>query len=224
MKAKQLFVFFICGVFGGGCCQNKVVDEVPKIHDPNNVIPNIIKETIQSALMKNGEAKSNEIFAKISDWDVPEEAREFVKESMLLMSENIEVKKEDASKRTPLMLAAEFGEEKAVVKLIKRGAEIGALDIVGYTSLHWAAMSGNEACCNLLLRNGADINAKNKFGSTSLMRAAWFGYVKVVQILLMHGADTKLRDDDGETALNQAAQNCVYVILAHEARQRISNI
>jgi len=82
-------------------------------------------------------------------------------------------------------------------------------------------MSGNEACCELLLRNGANINAKNKYGTTSLMRAAWFGYVKVVQVFLMHGADTNIRDDDGETALNQAAQNCVYVILAHQARQKI---
>ena len=61
---------------------------------------------------------------------------------------------------TPLMVAAAFGQEKLATKLIQRGANILAFDVIGRTPLHYAARTGKPDIITLLLKEGALLDQK----------------------------------------------------------------
>merc|ERR1712098_665948 len=188
--------------------------------DPNDMVGNEIKEEIEVALRHKGEARSNLLFDCISDWLSAREARLFVKEIVFAISEYVDVDRRDQFNQTPLMFSAYFDSEKAILKLVDRGAKMEAFDPSGNTALHWAATDLSESCCKILLVNGAKVNARNKNGVTPLMFAArkrhtpllFAADVKVVKLLLQWGADAKIENKYGETALNRATQKCVAVI------------
>jgi surface polysaccharide O-acyltransferase-like enzyme len=69
---------------------------------------------------------------------------------------------------TPLLRAALAGRAEAVELLIRRGADVHALDLGGGTPLHAAAFLGHERAVEVLVRNGADVNAANSRGESPL--------------------------------------------------------
>ena len=69
---------------------------------------------------------------------------------------------------TPLQRAAGAGRAEAVELLIRRGADVNAVDRDRSTPLHVAAFLGHEKTVHALVQNGADVNAANTRGETPL--------------------------------------------------------
>ncbi|MCE9561234.1 MAG: ankyrin repeat domain-containing protein [Planctomycetes bacterium] len=62
--------------------------------------------------------------------------------------------------RTPLQLAAWYGNEKVVVYLLDKGADVNTADDHGYTPLHFAAEKGHLDVVKRLVKAGAKLDAK----------------------------------------------------------------
>jgi len=126
---------------------------------------------------------------------------------LLLGSTSIETRDENGS--TPLVSAAAYGAPEIVEFLLKRGADIQAIDKYGNTALIAAAcecalatMNSTYDIVKMLLNKGADPNARNREGTTALMNAAsGFGGAAIVELLLESGADPTAKDKHGTTAL-----------------------
>ena len=82
----------------------------------------------------------------------------------------------DASKKSALMLASEFGHDVCVLELIKAGANVEhALDD-GFNSLLYAAQNGHDLCVRALLEAKASIEAVESHGMTALLFTAQNGH------------------------------------------------
>eukprot|EP01047_Picozoa_sp_COSAG01_P002218 COSAG01_NODE_58_length_30193_cov_12.302020_1_plen_1409_part_00 len=118
----------------------------------------------------------------------------------------------DVHGKTPLMWAAEKGQEKALQLLLSAriGAELEAKDKYGLTALHWAATNGQLGALQLLLSEGvgAELETKDKWGRTPLHLAAANGQVEALRLLLSEGlrAELEAKTKNGRTALHCAAQ------------------
>ena len=125
------------------------------------------------------------------------------------MGRNIDLK-EDAG-RTPLILAAGYGQEAVVQLLIESdGVDINAKDgFFAHTPLIWAAREGHEAVVRLLIeRDGVNLNAKDHQAKTPLTWAAERGHEAAVQLLIERdGIDINAVDNYGVTSFIYAAEN-----------------
>jgi ankyrin repeat protein len=99
----------------------------------------------------------------------------------------------DTSDRTPLILAASYGDPEIVQELVTAGAEVDSQDMYGWSPLHWAADTGHAACVHKLLDNGASIDIQDTEGWSALHWAAYRGNMEVVQELTERGAITEQR-------------------------------
>ena len=70
---------------------------------------------------------------------------------------------DDAPSKTPLMIAASFGNNELVKLLLEKGANANDKNINERTALHMAANKGNIEIIKLLVENGANISLKAKF-------------------------------------------------------------
>ena len=118
-----------------------------------------------------------------------------------------DINAKDALDRTPLHMAAFYGQTKIIDLLVANGAEIDARDHTGMTPLHAAAISGGRQSVQLLLDRQADIQAKNGEGQTALHLAAATGQPKLTKFLIDRGADLQKKDSDGKTPLSYAKKN-----------------
>ncbi len=92
-----------------------------------------------------------------------------------------------------LLHAVSIGDADWVLKLIKDGANVNAVDQADRnTILMHAADKGHLAVVEVLCRHGAVINVKNNAAETALSWAAAAGHMHVVQFLLDHGANRSL--------------------------------
>jgi ankyrin repeat protein len=109
---------------------------------------------------------------------------------------------------TPLHRAAASGATAAVEVLLKRGADVNAVNEQRSTPLLYASFRGHKETVAALLRSGADPNiAETRYGSTPLMDAARKGHLEVVALLLAHGASISIHDLSGQSALDKARGN-----------------
>jgi len=151
-------------------------------------------------LEEKGEEMSSCLFEFIGyhlDYILQSEALPFFKEMMLSISENLDVNKtlSGVCCGTPLIVASRIGAEKAITKLIERGANTELKDIWGWTALHRAAHAGKELSCKALLENGANVHARCKLGGATPKRiAAEAGHVKVEQILFEFETKSKKKN------------------------------
>ena len=95
----------------------------------------------------------------------------------------------------PIVLAAWYGENEAVLYLLNQGADINNKQNYGRTALMMAAYFGREDTVKLLISNGANINQKSVIigedessGETALDFAKSNEREKIVQILQNAGA------------------------------------
>lgn len=91
----------------------------------------------------------------------------------------------------PLHHAAGLGRYKIVEVLIKNGADINILGIMGLTPLHYAIINGKYKIVELLIKNNADVNISNDEGETTLTIAKNRCDVnknKIISLLLKNGA------------------------------------
>mmetsp|Transcript_776 Transcript_776/g.1813 ORF Transcript_776/g.1813 Transcript_776/m.1813 type:complete len:1425 (+) Transcript_776:58-4332(+) len=113
----------------------------------------------------------------------------------------------NAAQRTPLSLAASFGNEN-VVKALVRGAAVDGneTDSAGITPLHLAASAGHHAVIAVLIdEGGAHANKADDHGFTALHLAVYHQHEAAVKALLDRGASANSRTIDGKTVRDLAS-------------------
>ncbi|RDW57744.1 hypothetical protein BP5796_12545 [Coleophoma crateriformis] len=132
--------------------------------------------------------------------------------------------------KTPLQVAAEMSDMRAIKLLLGIGAEVNAPagDEFGRTALQAASSARipDPRMIEYLLNNGADINAPpaRKGGVTALQGAAIQGDIQIARMLLMKGADVNAAPapEEGRTAIGGAAEHgrldMVRLLLSQGAR------
>ncbi len=107
---------------------------------------------------------------------------------------------------TALHEAVYAGDVAEVRRLIKAGANPGAVNLFGATPMMLAAVRGDAVLLQVLLDAGADVDSPNEEGQTALMAVARTGNVEAARLLLKAGADVHAREQwGGQTALMWAA-------------------
>lgn len=110
---------------------------------------------------------------------------------------NINVK-DNASGKTPLILATERGHVRTVALLIENGARIDLRSSEEWTPLVYAAARGQSDVARLLIGAGANVEVREPSGGyTPLMIAALLGQADLIAPLIDAGADVNARSDQG---------------------------
>ena len=110
--------------------------------------------------------------------------------------------------RTPLHLAARFGDDPDVIGvLVEAGARLEATTRARLTPLHWAARyNRNPAVAGALLGYGANVYAETRHGRTPLHLAALANENPAVVDALAGVTDVNVRKHNGGTPLHDAAR------------------
>ena len=122
----------------------------------------------------------------------------------LMALESTVINKRDKYQRTPLHSAARNGATAVTEYLLKKSAEMDAVDEGGNTALHLASMFGFDDIVELLVQSGADIDAVNNNGETPLFLVVVYGTPRSLEILVSNNADKRIRDIEGNTILHIA--------------------
>ncbi len=109
---------------------------------------------------------------------------------------------DDATKLTPLAIAAEAGLAEIVRILLEAGADPNFGGAT--TPLEAAVVEGHLEVVEALLSSSVDVNQKVEEGFTPLMTAASTGNLPLVKKLLEAGARPRLLNDDRESAVSLA--------------------
>jgi ankyrin repeat protein len=110
--------------------------------------------------------------------------------------------------KTPLIVAAENGDQATARVLLNRGAHIHAVGDNKQMALHLAASNGHNHMVQLLVDQGVDIEAKDNTRQSVLHAAAGSGHKATVRMLVEAlGADKEVKDNTGQTALHTAARS-----------------
>ncbi|KAK5662254.1 hypothetical protein OQA88_8159 [Cercophora sp. LCS_1] len=153
-----------------------------------------------------------------------------------LVSMNIfDLNAQDNLDQTPLLLAAEGGDDNAVSSLLSNKAKPNLSDKRSRTPLLEAARNGHKDMVDLLLRprraepgeehgrddrEKANVDARDDMGQTALMVAAENGYEDVVESLLKNHADAGLVDNEKKKAWQRAMEkghsNVVNTLLSRQ--------
>jgi len=109
-----------------------------------------------------------------------------------------------------LVSDAQNGNQKSVVYLLDRGADVNFQNDLGLSPLHVAASKQDKDAVALFLTHQALVNVKDKAGRTPLHYAVgakqllWEpkdGDIEAARLLLDHGADINVADNVGKTPL-----------------------
>lgn len=117
-----------------------------------------------------------------------------------LLQEGINAQREEDGK-TPLILAIESGNRKAVQLLLRSGADADLGDRSGTPPITHATLHERHLIMQDLARAGADLNKKNRLGVSALATAAMHSLNDEIDVLLDLGADIEDRDDMGCTPI-----------------------
>jgi len=101
--------------------------------------------------------------------------------------------------------AAAKGDQELVEALLKKGADVNAMDTKGAPPLVYGAAGGYEKIVKMLIDRGADVNAMADDGRRALYISVARGDLGIVKLLIAAKADVKLKDGHGSTALHTAA-------------------
>lgn len=102
--------------------------------------------------------------------------------------------------RMELIQATKDGNLLRIKQLLEEGADIGAVDRLGYTALHWSTIKNNPDIARLLLNAGAHPT------NSVFMSAVWGNQMRLVQLLLEAGADVYAKDHSDWTAFTLASK------------------
>jgi ankyrin repeat protein/predicted DNA-binding protein (UPF0251 family) len=106
-----------------------------------------------------------------------------------------------------MSIAAAYGRERLMPKLVEKGYSLSASDGNGMLPLHIASEHGNTSIVKTLLRSTStniDVDARNRHGHTALHLASRFGHTGVMRLLLDTKADINALAHDGSTPLHLA--------------------
>ncbi|MEI6653151.1 MAG: ankyrin repeat domain-containing protein [Verrucomicrobiota bacterium] len=109
-----------------------------------------------------------------------------------------------ADEPTPLHLAVNYPNSKAVAYLLEHGANPEEMKL-GTRPLHNAALGGNAEVVKLLLARKVDVNAAQvPLGTRPLHFAVINGDMEIIRLLLDHGAEVNAVNKNGGPALHDA--------------------
>ena len=92
--------------------------------------------------------------------------------------------------KTPLHWAATANSADVARLLIDHGADIQAMELIGWTTLHIAVRNGALEVAKLLIEAGAELELKDTDGNTPLMLAR--GHKDMTDLLIEAGAESSL--------------------------------
>ncbi len=138
-----------------------------------------------------------------------ENASEIAESLLKTPGVNLDIK--NAMDETPLMIAANQGNERLIDSLLKREAQVNK---PGWTALHYAAAIGHNVIVAKLLERHAYIDAESPNKTTPLMMAARAGHSATVKLLVDEGADSSLKNDAGLSATDMARTRGLKEVLA----------
>ncbi len=107
--------------------------------------------------------------------------------------------------QTPLMIAAQNGWMPILRELIRRGADLDAVDTNKDTALHYASQFNMPEAVVALVEAGANPNVQDKWAQTPLIMCLSNNNREGARTLLANGADPTLSTGHGGAALNYAA-------------------
>lgn len=118
------------------------------------------------------------------------------------------LKEEDVG-LTPVHIAAEYGDVRALKLLLQRNGDglLDARDARGRTAAMLACSNGDAATLKTMtMKRGASmLDLRDEDGGTALQSAACHGFTDVLDLLLRRGVDVSIADADGWTSLHFAA-------------------
>jgi len=151
----------------------------------------------------------------------------------------------DKSGCTPLLVAAQYGHADVCAFLLKRGADICAIDNSSDGAIHWASYKGSINVVGLLCYFQASIDDSDIYGHSPLHLSSLRGHTEVVQYLLEEcesrmsnrGRNNKRdllrsyllhQDKDGKTPKDNAIQKnkrgCQSILQDWEDRYQITDL
>jgi ankyrin repeat protein len=175
-------------------------------------------ETVRQLIDK----KANIMATDKNDWSAVHHAAKGDHADVLPLFQGADLEaKEKKEGWTPLMVAAEAGNTKAVRTLIDMKVNIMTVEAVGFTALQLAASSGHGEVVQLMIDMGASFQTKGYLGESPLHTAARRGRDDVVRVLVEAGAPLETGDDRGRTPLMLAAEygrnEAASILLSHQA-------
>jgi len=149
---------------------------------------------IEAALNRAAEAQPGAVFPL--HWAA---IQNHVRVITRLVERGMDVDMRDAEGRTPLMIAAAFGNSDAAETLLALGADPQAKDRdFGDAPIHFAARTGHTALVRLLLEHGVESELPaGPDGVTPLHYAAMFGHRKTIEFLVTSGVNPDVADLNG---------------------------
>ncbi|MHC4662573.1 MAG: ankyrin repeat domain-containing protein [Planctomycetota bacterium] len=111
-----------------------------------------------------------------------------------------------ASGDTMLHVAARNGHIKVMELLLKKGADVDAINLMSATPLQLAIGANQKETVKFLTENAADIRTVDRAGKTPLIWAAERGHVDFVKILIDRSVKLNVVDKNGMTALDWAIE------------------
>lgn len=139
----------------------------------------------------------------------------------LLIQNNANINRTDASGSTALHLAASRGHLGAVDLLLMEAIDLETGTRQGRTALWVSANNGHVQTTQLLLERRAKVNARADNQMTALHVAARQGDIEIASLLVSYGADVDARDASMMTALHYACEgghsNVIELLLNNKA-------
>lgn len=111
------------------------------------------------------------------------------------------INRSDRAGKTPLYLAATFGQLDVTLLLIDYGADTALCTTAGATPLHSAVAGGYKEIVEVLLDCGASPDVATSIGICPLHVACQSGQIDLVRLLLSYGANPGLVDKYDRTPL-----------------------
>jgi ankyrin repeat protein len=98
---------------------------------------------------------------------------------------------------TPLIRAAQVGDQSIAEMLLKKGAKLSEKDELGMTPFLWAVKSGHLDLAKLFLAKGSKLNEVSSTRESALILASIEDHYDLVTFLLNQGADVFAVDKEG---------------------------
>ena len=111
---------------------------------------------------------------------------------------------EGANLEEELSNAVTAVDQERVAYLLKKGAKINELNLMGLAPIHTAARERDSDMVAFLLKQGADPDGLDRDGWTPLLHAAFRNHVPSIEALVAGGADTEIAAPSGATPLATA--------------------
>lgn len=126
--------------------------------------------------------------------------------SQWLLDQSTPLELADWQGRTLLMIAAQEGLSDEVVRLIKLGANVNAMDLHQRNALFYCTLGKNPLICELLIAQQIDMQQMDSSGRNLIHYAVQTGVVEFVDFFLQHQVPANLRDHQGTTPLALAQE------------------